>query len=201
MGLKEIAPAVLENAARQGTGIISTRPNARFITGARCILKVNSQLYGFAFNVSWRIHTDVTEIKTIDDYLPYEFAPNMIMVEGTLGAFRIPGRGATAEFQQASVLSFPFHKYITIEVRDEVTNYLLFYTDKAVITTRAEDISNDRLSTVTLNWRAIGWKDDLELAGLPVNANTTSDQKDSGGGNIVNSAINGAVNKLNGILR
>ena len=200
MALNNVGQQILENAARQGTGIMSTRPNARFITGARCILKVNNQLFGFAFNISWRIHTDVAEIRTIDDYMPHEFAPTMIHVDGTIGAFRIPGRGPTAEFQQASILSFPFHKYITIEVRDEVTNSLLFYTDRAVITTRAEDISNDRLSTVQLQWKAIGWKDDLELAGLPVNANTTSDQK-GGSGNAVNDAINGAVGKLNGILR
>ncbi len=201
MNFKNVGQDILENIARQGTGLISSRPNARFVTGARTIIKVNNQLFGFAFGVSWRISTDVFEVKTIDDYLPYELAPRLISVEGTLSSFRIPGRGPSMEFQQASLLSFPFHKYISIEVRDEVTNSLLFYTDRAVITTRAEDISNDKLSTVSLNWKAIGWKDDNELKdgadGLPVNANATSKEKQTAGGG----PINATVNQLNKILR
>ena len=200
MAIKDVSQQVLENVVRQGTGIISTRPNARFNTGARTTIKINNQLFGFAFSVAWRITTDVTEIKTVDDYLPYEFAPRMITVEGSLSSFRIPGRGPTAEMQQASVINFPFHKYISLEVRDQATNALLFYSDKVMITTRAEEVSNDRLSTVTLNWRAIGWKDDQELVdgkdGLPVNANANFSEKENTSG-----GINGIVNNLNKIFR
>ena len=71
-------------------GIISTRTTAKYASGARTTLKINSKVCGFAFAVSWRINTMVTEINTIDDYLPYELAPQRVTVEGTLSALHIP---------------------------------------------------------------------------------------------------------------
>lgn len=135
---------------------------ARFASGARVILRVNNQLVGFAFAISWRINTIQDEIFTIDDYEPYELAPNRITVEGSIGAFHIPGKGASAELMQSNVLSFMTHRYISIEVRDAQTNDLLFHTSKAAIVSRAEDIRADQLGTMTLQWKAIGWQDEKE---------------------------------------
>ena len=148
------------NLASQGTGIVSTRPNARYASGARCILKVNGKVSGFAFGISWKISTAVTEITTIDDYFPAELAPQRIQVEGSLSALHIPGVSAGTELWQPDVLNFLFQQYITIEVRDTTTDQLLFYTSKAMITSRSEDIRVDALSSVNLSWRAIGFQDE-----------------------------------------
>ena len=40
---------LLDNVASNVSGIVSTRPNAKFLSGARCTLKINNQLVGFAF--------------------------------------------------------------------------------------------------------------------------------------------------------
>ena len=162
---------IADNILSQTTGLFSTKPTAKYTSGARTTLKINNQLIGFAFNISWRIITDNTEIKTIDDYMPYEFVPNRIMVEGTLGAFHIPGAGASAQLIQANVLSFLFHKYITIEVRDSATDEILFLTNRAVVVSRSEDLSSERLGQTQLTWRAIGWEDEIKPA-LPPDADT-----------------------------
>lgn len=151
-----------ENILSQTAGIISTKSSAKYTSGARTVLKINNKLVGFAFNISWSERTEVIENKTIDDYLPYELIPNRITVEGTIGAFHIPGQGPTTNYIQPNVLSFLFHKYITIEVRDSATNELLFYTNKAMITSREEDLSAEQLGRMQLRWKAIGWKDELE---------------------------------------
>lgn len=39
-------------------GNISTKPEAKYVTGARCVIKVNGRLVGFAFSVSWNVQTD-----------------------------------------------------------------------------------------------------------------------------------------------
>lgn len=142
--------------------VLSSRSTAKYASGARCLLKVNSKLCGFAFGISWRITTQVTEINTIDDYLPYELAPQRVSVEGTISALHIPGSSAGTEGWQPDALNFLFQQYITIEVRDSATDQLLFFTDKAMITSRAEDIRVDQLSSVQLNWRAIGFRDERE---------------------------------------
>jgi len=147
------------NIASNVAGIFSTKSSARYASGARCILKINGKVSGFAFGVSWRINTQVTEINTIDDYFPHELAPQRITVEGTLSALHIPGQSAGTEMWQPDSLNFLFQQYVTIEVRD-TTDQLLFYTSKAMITSRAEDIRVDALSNVQLSWRAIGFQDE-----------------------------------------
>ena len=154
----------LNNVFGNVAGIFSLRPNAKFMSGARCTLKVNGKLVGFAFAISWTVNTEYIEINTIDDYLPYELAPKRITVEGTISALHVPGMSPTTQGWQPDVLSFLFSPYISIEARDSGTNQLIFATDKAVITSRTEDIRVDSLSSVTLRWRAIGFIDEKQPA-------------------------------------
>ena len=141
-------------------GAFASRPRGKYTSGARCVIKINGDLAGFAFAVSWKIQTEQQEIWTIDDWTPYEIAPKRIKVEGTLGMFHIPGKGPSNALIQADVLSFMFHKYITIEVRDSTTDILLFKTNKAVVTSRMENVQTEQLNTIQLQWKAIGWTDE-----------------------------------------
>lgn len=158
---QDFGTQTLDNALEGNFGgIISTRAIAKYMSGARCILRVNSKIVGFAFGVSWRINTSYTEIDSIDNILPDEFAPRRIQVDGSISALHIPGKGAGIQLWQPDVLSFLFHQYLTIEVRDSQTNNLLFFAPKAVITTRQEDIKVDDLASVQLSFQAIGFRDE-----------------------------------------
>lgn len=175
-----LAQNLLDNVVSNVSGVFSTRAVARYASGARCVLKINSKLVGFAFAVSWRISTNYVEINTVDDPLPNELVPQRITVDGTISALHIPGTSATTELWQPDVLSFLFHQYVTIEVRDSQTDALLFYTNKAVITSRQEDIRVDQLSNVTLSFKAIGWKDEKQPE-TPENFNVRSQDNSSNG--------------------
>jgi hypothetical protein len=142
------------------TNVFSSRPVAKFMTGARVVLRVNGRISASFSQVSWDIQTDGKEIQTIDDYLPHEIAPTRISVTGTLSGFRIPGQGPTSELIQADIMSFLMQKYVAIEVRDSQTNELLFFTAKAQITGRSENHTSENLSNITLKWKAVGWKDE-----------------------------------------
>lgn len=150
---------IVDNVASNVAGVFSTKPSARYASGARCILKINGKIAAFAFGIAWRINTPVVEINTIDDYFPHELAPQRVTVDGTISALHIPGQSAGTEMWQADAINFLFQQYLTIEVRD-TTDQLLFYTNKALITSRAEDIKVDSLSNVQLTWRAIGFQDE-----------------------------------------
>jgi len=152
-----VGNAAADAVASNFGNILSLRPQAKYMTGARTILKINERLIGFAFQVSWNINTEQTEIYTIDDTLPHEIAPKRISVSGSLGAFVIPGRSATAEVIQSDMRSFLTHKYITIEVRDSVTDEILFKTNNAVITNNQTSLNADQASTMQLTWKAVGW--------------------------------------------
>lgn len=161
-GNKNLGQRIVDNAAGQLTNLAGTRPVGKYMTGARTILRVNKKLIGFAFSISWRIDTAQMEITTIDDYLPAEIAPTRVQVTGTIGGLHIPGRSASKEQFQSNVLSFLAHQYIEIEVRDSQTNELLFYTPKAVINSRQEGIQAGAHAQTTLQFMAIGWKDELQ---------------------------------------
>ncbi len=150
------------NIAGQLTNIAGTRPVGKYLTGARITLRINKKLVGFAFGITWRIDTQQMEINTIDDYLPAEIAPTRIHISGTINALHIPGQSPTKEQYQSNVLSFLAHQYITIEARDSQTDELLFYTTKAVIVSRQEDMQAGQLAKMTLQFMAIGWQDELQ---------------------------------------
>lgn len=169
---------LLDNLASNITGILSTKNQAKYASGARTLLKVNGQTCGFAFGISWRINTAVSEINTIDDVYPAELAPQRVTVEGTISALHIPGQGVGAQLWQPDALNFLFQQYITIEARDSATDQLLFYTSKAMITSRQEDIRVDQLAQVTLSFRAIGFQDERTPA-LAEGATTPEGQSSS----------------------
>jgi hypothetical protein len=188
-----IGQRLLDNITSNVSGIFSTKPTAKYVSGARCVLKINGQVSAFAFAISWRINTQVTEILTIDDYFPAELAPQRISVEGTISALHIPGRNPGTELWQADALHFLFQQYIDIEVRDSATNELLFHTNRAIITSRQEDLRVDSLSNVQLTWKAIGFQDERkpELPNSKAPPETTSSRVASTAQNAFN-----AIKKL-----
>lgn len=149
-----------ENIADNYSNILTARPSAKYVSGARCVLKINDKIVGFAFSVSWNIKTAYQEIREIDNILPVELAPTLISVTGSLSTLRLPMRGAGVEGWQPNMLAFLDSKYITLEVRDSETDTLLFYSSKVAITNRSETINIDDLASVQLQWTAIGFMDE-----------------------------------------
>ena len=138
---------ITNNIASILAGVFSTRPSARYVSCARTILKINNKIVGFAFGISWKITTQVIDINVIDDFIPHELAPQRVHVEGSISMLHIPGKSAGTELWQPDILNFLFGQYLTIEVRD-IKDQVLFYTSKALITSRSEDIRVDQLANV-----------------------------------------------------
>ncbi len=157
-GREEYTPNIGEAAAGQLGTIFSLRPTAKYLTGARTIIKVNGNLVGFAFSVSWNVSTDATEIRTIDDPVPYELAPQHISVSGSIGGFVIPGKSPQAELIQTDLTNFLMNKYITIEVRDSATDTIIFKTNRAMVTGSSGATKAESPAELSLNWKAIGWQ-------------------------------------------
>ena len=157
-------PSIIErvgqNALSNLDGIFSLKPMAKYLSGARCVLRLNGKIAGFAFGISWKIATDAIEVNTIDDYLPYELAPSRISVSGTISAFRIPGSGPGTLMLQPDILAFLHQRYVDIEVRDSQTDNLIFQTKRALITSRTENITAENMAQMTMDFRAIGFADE-----------------------------------------
>lgn len=138
--------------------IFTLKPQAKYTTGARTILKVNNQIIAFAFGVTWNISTSAEEIYTIDDPLPWELAPKRIEVNGTLSLFQVPGKSPQAMTIQSDVASFLMNKYIVIEVKDSATDATLLKVGSAMVTGQQGSLNSQQLGTVNLTWKAVGWQ-------------------------------------------
>lgn len=138
--------------------ILSLRPQAKYMTGARTIIRVNGNIVAFAFQVTWNVRTEGTEINTIDDPLPWEIAPRKIEVSGTLGMFQVPGQSPQVQTIQSDVGSFLMNRYITIEVKDSSTDSIIFRAGSAMITGQQSELTSDQIGRTTLTWKAVGWQ-------------------------------------------
>lgn len=194
--LAGLAEGVATQALNSAVGGLSPLNNfGRYMTGSRAIIKVNGELFGFAFGVTYNIQTNAEEIWTIDDYTPYELAPSRLQVSGTLSMFHIPGKGPTHELVQANVLSFLMHKYITIEISDQTTGQTIFKTNKAMITGKSQSLNAGELSTISLSFRALGWVDELTPA-IPKGAGTGDSGESNTGLDAALSGIGDKISKL-----
>jgi hypothetical protein len=145
-----------------GSNLVGYTPSARFVSGGRVLVSINGIPAPRLSSISWKINTDQRPNREIDNHFPHEFVPNNIDVSGSYSEYREPFRGATNAFHQASALSFMWHPYISIEVRDNLTDALLFYAGKAVIFDRSESVTTEGLVMTSVQWRAISWKDERE---------------------------------------
>jgi hypothetical protein len=143
--------------ASQGA-IFSLKPQAKYLTGARTVLKINGNAVAFAFSVTWSVKTEVTEINTIDDPMPWELAPRRIEVTGTLGLFQLPGQSPQALRYQSDIAAFLANKYISIEVRDSASDAVIFRAGSAMVTGQQSEVNSEQVARTLLTWRAIGWQ-------------------------------------------
>jgi hypothetical protein len=157
-GRNESAPSFQENFASSFQTIFTLKPQAKYLTGARTILRINGNIVAFAFGVTWNVRTDATEIQTIDDPLPWEIAPKRIEVTGTLSLFQLPGQSPQVSRFQSDPASFLMNKYISIEVKDSATDAIMFRAGTAMVTGQQGEISSEQMGKTTLTWRAVGWQ-------------------------------------------
>jgi hypothetical protein len=143
----------------------------KYFSGLRAIIKVNDQLFGFAFGVSLNLKFDTEEIWTIDNYQAYELAPRKMIATGTISMFHIPGKGPGIQNVHPNGFSFLMHRYISLDISDQMTGESIFKTEKAMITGRTQDVDANKISTIRLEWKAIEWVTENDL-------NNTAEDRD-----------------------
>jgi hypothetical protein len=156
-----VGNTLLDLASEAAGPILSLKESARFFSGARAVIRINGKLLLFANSISWSIGTEYSEIRVIDNYMPEELAPKFISVSGSIGGFKIPGKSVYRDNHQTNVLSFLFNRYIEIGCRDAATNEMVFFTKKAVITSKRETAHASQLATCNLDFKAIGWVEEV----------------------------------------
>lgn len=132
------------------------------ISGARVLCKINNQ--GVAgFVLDYQIDTEGTVLQGIDNIFPDEIAPNNVMAFMTLRVYRTPdndpvaARFAPGGDQAGAQADFTESPYVTIEVRDRVTDKTVLYFPKAWIAKRSGSVEAQGLLAETWSVKGIGF--------------------------------------------
>jgi hypothetical protein len=181
--------------------LASYTPSARFIAGGRVVITINGIAAPRLSSISWRIITEQKLNKEIDSANAYELMPSSIEVAGSYSEYREPFRGPTSAFHQASARSFMFHPYMSIEVRDNLTDALLFYAGKCAVTERSEQIGTEGLMITNVSWRAISWKDEREPTIPSENAGELQQTSQNPLAAAIDTVTGGNLSNVGGVLK
>jgi hypothetical protein len=115
----------------------------------------------------------VTEIQGIDNVFPDELAPERIAITMNLKVYRTPGNDPVADGiapsgdrnlvtststggspEQEGFLSSP---YITVEIRDRVTDKTILFLPRAFLIRRSGSVEAESLMTETWTIKSIGY--------------------------------------------
>ena len=131
--------------------------------GWRVVCKANNQIVAAGFVVDYNIETAETTIQGIDNVFPDELAPQNVSVTMTLRVYRtanndpvalgIAPQGDNANAQK----EFTESPYITIEIRDKITDKTVIFLPKAWLFRRSGSAEAENLMTETWSIKSIGY--------------------------------------------
>jgi len=133
------------------------------LSGARTLLSANGKILGAGYVLDYTIDYNVDELQGVDSILPDELAPSGIRVAMSIRVYRTPdndpealgvapktdGMNPQAEYSKSG--------YISIEVRDRVTDKTTLFLPRARIVRRSGSVQSEDLLSETWAIRGIGF--------------------------------------------
>lgn len=132
--------------------------------GWRVLVRFNDAIVAAGSVVDYTIDTMAQDINTIDLVVPYEMAPQRVRVDLTLRVFRTPDNdpvvlGIAPQGNAGNLQDFfTRSKYITVEVRDKVTDKVVIKLPKAWVVRRSGGGEAESLFMETWSVRSIGYQ-------------------------------------------
>lgn len=113
--------------------------------------------------MDYDISTTATEIRGIDNTLPLEIAPEMITVSMNLRVYRTPDNDPVIDkvaplgSSASAHTEFVKTPYISVELRDKVTDKTVIFLPRAWVVRRSGSIEAESLLTETWSIKSIGY--------------------------------------------
>jgi hypothetical protein len=125
-------------------------------TGARAKLTVNGKTIGAALEVSYSVTANTTEVRTIDQFLPWEIVPGQMLIKANLRRIVDPDRTLGGDGLYTTMQAYLHQPYASIEIRDTLGN-LQFYAKGMFVdlqgSVQAGQLSVEGVSFVGYYWR------------------------------------------------
>lgn len=131
----------------------------QYVTGARAVLLVNGKPVGAAFDVSYNVSTQFTEIRTIAQFLPWELVPGQMMIKASLKRVMNPDRTFGGDGLYSTIQAVLHQPYSSLEVRDRLGN-LLFYA-KGMFSDIQGSITSNQLGVESIQFIGYYWRENV----------------------------------------
>jgi len=131
-----------------------------YSSGARAKLLVNGKTIGAALQVSYSVSANFTEIRTIDQFLPWEIVPGQMSIKANLKRIVSPNRTLGGDGLYTTMQAYLHQPYASIEIRDRLGN-LQFYA-KGMFTDMQCDIQSGQLSVEGATFIGYYWRENVK---------------------------------------
>jgi hypothetical protein len=138
----------------------------QFVSGARAKLTVNGKTIGAALEVSYTISANMTELRTIDQFLPWEIVPGQVSIKANLRRIVDPNRSLAGDSLFSTLQSYLHQPYAALEIRDKLGN-LIFYA-KGMFTDVQGNIQNGQLGIEGASFVGYYWRENVKQEYAPV---------------------------------
>jgi hypothetical protein len=143
------------------------------LSGARIVVKLNGAVQAAGFVLNMQISTAHEELDVVDSVVPAELAPNKVKVHGQLQIFRSPSNDPVGDGyapgganSSASMSVFTNAAYSTMEIRDQVTDTVVMFLPRFVVTDRGMSVRAGDLLTEAISISAIGFTNQVSSGGV-----------------------------------
>lgn len=130
-----------------------------FGTGSRAKLLINGKTIGAALQVSYSVSANITEVRTIDQFLPWELVPGQMSIKASLRRVVTPNRTLGGDALYTTMQAYLHQPYASIEIRDRLGN-LQFYA-KGMFTDMQCDIQAGQLTVEGVSFVGYYWRENV----------------------------------------
>jgi len=126
--------------------------------GSRAIVYINGRRFGRAISLDFSSSTPTRSIDTIDNVFPEEIATTRTKIRGSLACYRLIGDGGIEGIGISTSFDLlPRQRYFSVEVRDRVTDLVIFHADYCRVEEQSWSLRSKELMTGSFSFTGITW--------------------------------------------
>lgn len=132
-------------------------------TSARVVLYANGRHYAQVTNFAWSAATPPKAIYGLDSGEPYELAPTITKVTGTMGLLRAVGDGGLEGAGVAPHLpDLPRGRYFSVTLVDRLTDVQIFRAERCWVVSQSWDVPSKGRITGSCVFEALDWNNEAQ---------------------------------------
>lgn len=143
------------DALSKGTPI--TLPE--YSSGGRAKILINGNTIGAALDMSYSISANMTEVRTIDQFLPWEIVPGQMTIKASLRRIVHPDRSLGGDALYSTIQAYLHQPYASIEVRD-LLGTVQFYA-KGMFTDIQSNLQAGQITVEGVSFVGYYWRENV----------------------------------------